>query len=1174
MMKIFASPRRISTILWILAGLTLAAVGVPGVRGQQTNEDRGVLANLLSRALSTPATRISIGAVEGALSSDATIRDVTVSDRDGVAMRLDRARIVWRRTALLQRRLEIERLEIDRLEVLRRPVPADEPVPGEQEPLVPELPLEVRVQAFRLGELVLGEPVLGTAARLAAEGSASLGSPTSGLTLDFRARRLDGAGTAAVRLNYRPETTELALGLLADEPEGGLIARLAALPGLPPVHLDLTGSGPLDAFGATLDFTAGPEIGAKGRAETRREPEGRRLSLDLQARIAPWLPQGPAPVFAGETRLTGGVLRRDDGAWRLDDLSVRSVAAEMRLSGAVSADGVLDMGARLRSIPGAGGVARAGEATLRSLTFDGRARGPVASPRVEGDFALRDLAFPDGRVDAVTARLSMVPAAEAGRFAVEGDVQAVGLAPRDRALARALGPRASMTLRADIGPGPANVRVLRAETATAAVDFTGWAGLRRLDGRASLRVPDLAPFSDLAGRPLGGSARIEAGLTGTPLRDRYEVALTGGIDRPTAGLPQLERAVGSTLRLEGAVVASPLSVSFRNLRLAGGDLLLRVDGRLADDAYDLNATAALADLSKADPGLKGALDGTLRLTGTPAKPVLDARAKIGAGSITLAGAAGETVDLTLGIEDLSLGASVLVAPELALQGRVDASARVTGPRDAPEGPFKFSVEGLTSAPTRSAGVGPMALRGDGRVADGRAEIKALLDAGKFGEARIDGSVPVTEAGLLDLALRARLDAAALGALVGPGRRVSGRITTDLRITGPTSNPATSGSLSLTGGSFIDPLQGLRFDAVEVRAAARGSSLVIERASATTKNGGVVSGSGSVRLDPAAGLPADLRITARRAQLVETPSYDAIADMDLTVTGPIMRAPRIAGRIGVETANIRVPERLGRTLQPLPGTKHVGAPPQTRARLARNAKSGRGPAGAFDAALDLTVDAPRRIYVRGRGLNVELGGRIRLTGRLSEPVPIGAFELRRGSLSVLSQRLDFTHGRVALTGDLVPTLDLEARTSAASTTVKVLVTGRADEPEFTVASEPELPQEEALSRLLFQRPTGNLSPFQAVQLADAAASFGGGGPLEGLRRSLGLESLDIVSGANGPGAALARTVGERARVGIETGATPATTGVTLDVDLTRRIRLRGEANADGGTAAGVAAEWEW
>src|SRR5919112_2161013 len=101
---------------------------------RSAEEDKGVLASLISRALSTPTTRVSIGAVDGALSSDATIRDITISDRDGIWFRLDRARIVWRRLALLSKRLEIDKLEIGRMEVLRKPIPADETVPGADQP--------------------------------------------------------------------------------------------------------------------------------------------------------------------------------------------------------------------------------------------------------------------------------------------------------------------------------------------------------------------------------------------------------------------------------------------------------------------------------------------------------------------------------------------------------------------------------------------------------------------------------------------------------------------------------------------------------------------------------------------------------------------------------------------------------------------------------------------------------------------------------------------------------------------------------------------------------------------------------------------------------------------------------------------------------------------------------
>ena len=117
---------------WILAAafLSVAALfaalfGTDDTRA--ADGEKTVLGGLLSKALSTPSSQVSIGAVDGALSSDATIRDVVISDSDGPWLKLDRARLVWRRLALLSGRLEVDSLEIGRLEVLRRPVPGPTP---------------------------------------------------------------------------------------------------------------------------------------------------------------------------------------------------------------------------------------------------------------------------------------------------------------------------------------------------------------------------------------------------------------------------------------------------------------------------------------------------------------------------------------------------------------------------------------------------------------------------------------------------------------------------------------------------------------------------------------------------------------------------------------------------------------------------------------------------------------------------------------------------------------------------------------------------------------------------------------------------------------------------------------------------------------------------------------
>src|SRR5258708_21218186 len=93
---------------------------------------------------------VSIGAVNGVLSSDASISDIVISDRQGPWLKVDKARLVWNRLALFSRRLEVDQLTIGRLELLRRPLPSDTPPldTGAQQPILPELPVDGLINQF------------------------------------------------------------------------------------------------------------------------------------------------------------------------------------------------------------------------------------------------------------------------------------------------------------------------------------------------------------------------------------------------------------------------------------------------------------------------------------------------------------------------------------------------------------------------------------------------------------------------------------------------------------------------------------------------------------------------------------------------------------------------------------------------------------------------------------------------------------------------------------------------------------------------------------------------------------------------------------------------------------------------------------------------------------------
>ncbi|MGU9981134.1 translocation/assembly module TamB domain-containing protein [Phreatobacter sp. HK31-P] len=1426
---------RTLALLVLVAVLAMAAVLLAPSR-PRAQEDQGVLAGFISRTLSSPGSTVSIGTVEGPLSSDAMIRNVTIADRQGVYLRIDTIRLVWRRAALLSRRLEIQNLEIGKVELLRKPI-ADPsaPRPTADGPLLPELPLKVEIGKFAIAEFALGEPVLGAAARFSADGSASLGPASEGLNAAFEVRRLDAPGLSAIKLTFVPSSQQLDLSLQHDEPAGGIAARLANLPGLPPVKLDVAGSGRLDDWRGRIAFDAGPDVNARGDAVLSRDNQIRRLGLKLDARIESLLPPAVSAIFAGDTTLQGRIVFGDDGGYAIEGLRLGSQLAELTIGGYLTARNELNVSARARALPTAEGATTRGSTRIERLVFDATAMGALNAPRVEGKLDLKGFDGPSAKIGSLAAMISAEPESPGSkRYRIIMDGQADGLALADRGVSEALGSRAVLTLRAVVDEqAVTEISDLTVTSPNVKLAFTGRTGAKILEGQLQADILRLAAFSRLAGRPLAGQGYVAATLSGDPSQAVTRAVLNGRATELALGHPVADRLIGWQATLAGTITRRREALTLEGVTLSARHVTAGLDGTTGDGRIDMRAALALPDLAQVDRQLAGAaradaqvtgdaldptvaltiaapnaramnrpvrdlrltvnartvtsapnitmaasgdidgkpltadiaareegrswvldrltarlgsvsaegqgrvdgerlatgrlavtagnlddlsplaltrLSGSLRATitadaaggrqsvtvqgdgqrlvlGTASlnilradlraddlygRPRVDGQATVdrlvtggetverielravgaaeatditlaarargfalaGAGrlvpgtpnrldlasftaaragarialarpaslafeggkvrterlvvtlqggEIEVSGLLGSELDVTLAARRVPLATLDILAPGTGLNGTLDARATLRGPAATPRGPFEATVRGFSAPASRSAGVPALDITARGEARGERATLDARINGGRTIALTVDGSLPLTPAGALDVKVRGTLDAALANAqLAGSGQRVAGRLAIDGALRGTRTSPDIQGTATLTGGSFSDPLNGIAFTAIEGRVTGRGADIAIERLTARAKNGGTLSVSGRVNADPLRGFPADLRIAARNAEVVSSDVMQMTTSLDLAVTGPLATTPRLSGRMDVTTIEVRVPDRLPSTAEPLRDARHVGAPAQTRVRLAQIARQRAAAASRrtapFNATLDVVVDAPSRVFVRGRGIDAELGGQLRLTGTTRDMRANGAFEMRRGRLSLLTQRLDFTRGRMTFGGgDLVPDLDFVAETRATGITASVGITGRASEPEFALTSTPTLPQDEVLSRLLFQRAAGGLSPFQALQLAQAVATLSGsGGPdaFEATRRALGVDNLDVTTGATGPAVGVSRAINDRVRIGVRTGAKPENSAVGVDIDLTRRIRIQTEIGADGRAAAGIGAEIEY
>ncbi|MEO1153986.1 MAG: translocation/assembly module TamB domain-containing protein, partial [Pseudomonadota bacterium] len=397
---------------------------------------------------------------------------------------------------------------------------------------------------------------------------------------------------------------------------------------------------------------------------------------------------------------------------------------------------------------------------------------------------------------------------------------------------------------------------------------------------------------------------------------------------------------------------------------------------------------------------------------------------------------------------------------------------------------------------------------------------------------------------------------------------------DLALNGPPELPSLSGRLETANARASSPNERIVLSDLDTTVTlANGRAQLDVRAQAEA--GGQITVQGPITLtDPFNGT---LAIALNRLNIRDPSLYQTTADGTVRIDGPLAGGASINGQIRLDETNVQIPSGSLSGAGSIPNITHLNEPAAvrlTRQRaglIAGDSGTGTGGAGGPAYPLNVSVTAANRIFIRGRGLEAELGGGLRLRGTTDAIIPDGQFNLIRGRLDILGQRLVLTEGRATLEGDFDPTLFFVAETDAEDVTVRIIVEGQASEPRIRFLSDPDLPEDEVLARLLFGRGIDTLSPLQAAQLASAVATLagqGGEGIVSRLRRNFGLDDLDVTTDDDGnvavrAGAYLSDNVYTDVTVGGE-----GTAEVNLNLDLTPSITVKGGVDSEGETGLGV------
>jgi translocation and assembly module TamB len=470
------------------------------------------------------------------------------------------------------------------------------------------------------------------------------------------------------------------------------------------------------------------------------------------------------------------------------------------------------------------------------------------------------------------------------------------------------------------------------------------------------------------------------------------------------------------------------------LRLAAADGgHIDIDAALAEGSADIRAQVTKLGLSVLNEDLAGQADATLTLQGHGGalSGTLDAK---------LQAARARGADVATGV-DGTLKAriadnAIILDGEAANGQGLKAKANIVLPAETSASPFRIAI-----ARTR-----PM--RGT-FFADG--EVKPLWDL-----------------------------------LVGGQRNLSGHVRMEGVLGGTLADPAATGTAALDGGAFHDGATGLDLRDVVLKSSFTRAAIDVTQATGGDGHNGTISGAGRISLAPDG--VSSFKLDLKGFRLIDNEQATASATGQTTIDRDAAGKVRLSGALSIDRADVAAKPPTPTGIVVLDVVERNRPADLDHALESTAAKPNSG------WAMDVTLKAPRRVFLRGRGLDMELSLDAHVGGTTARPQLTGVARVVRGDYDFAGKRFVFdTHGVVYLsTRPEEIRLDLTATRDDPALTAAVQIRGTAAKPEITLTSTPVLPTDEVLSQVLFGTSAAQLSPLEAAQLASALSALSGNG----------------------------------------------------------------------------------
>lgn len=377
-------------------------------------------------------------------------------------------------------------------------------------------------------------------------------------------------------------------------------------------------------------------------------------------------------------------------------------------------------------------------------------------------------------------------------------------------------------------------------------------------------------------------------------------------------------------------------------------------------------------------------------------------------------------------------------------------------------------------------------------------------------------------------------------------RLTGILETDII----RKNDQLSGTFTLADGTYHNLIYNTQIENININGLLSDKAITINKLSANSKPSGSISGSGKISLDPT--VESDLLLETQGFVPIQNEMVSVNTDSKITLIGT-SKALTLGGNVTLNDLIIELPD-LEQNYTP---KVNIAEPEMTT--LQEDTES----TLLERITSDITVKIATGSKIYGYGLKGFPEGELHIVNTLDDPKVNGQIDIAKGTIEILGRDFTIDEGGIFLK-NTNPIMNVEASHNMDDYKILLNLKGAVENPSIVFSSIPAVPKDEVIALLVFGKNKNELSPFQALRLANAIYQISRGknntggtfDVLGNTERFLDLDNFNVESD-NTIGAG--KYLSEDLYVGTDYNPTTSESNFLLELRLSDTIKLKGKLN---------------